>query len=451
MRKNTGSVLTATLIFILAFTLFGFSSIYLATVQNEDAEKRTASTKAFWQAEAGIQSALWYYRRNLKPVGINAECKDDFIICGEKTWAQTADPFNFAVHMSNDNSLITSTGTSGSTQRTVQLSLTSPFNYALFARKGITLFNSTTIDSYNSDCGHWRDPINLSKSACIDLENHKVDCTDKSFQTTIKDKNQSCHGNVGNNTSSNDDPPPNQGDYIQILNFTTIHGDVSTGPGCQIIGKNSANITGTISCDNNVELPPVIVPSNLKDLDEKKDCPDHSGNINLQGSSLNINAGDYKCSLISLNYSLIDKTGSTLTVKGKVNIYLKGPLSVSSWPDVGAISKIDIAIGASLTIYTDGNVDVYNGSQINNLTQNPKNLILYGTSLSKRINISNDGVFYGAIYAPDTAITVTNNGDIYGSFVGHEINMHNNGQFHYDEALGNPQDDKILIKSWSEL
>ena len=51
MTKNKiGSVLVVTLGFIAAFTFLGFGAIHYAYVQNELAEKESASAEAFWLA-----------------------------------------------------------------------------------------------------------------------------------------------------------------------------------------------------------------------------------------------------------------------------------------------------------------------------------------------------------------------------------------------------------------
>ena len=141
MKNNQGSVLTVTLIFILAFTLFGFSSIYLSTVQNEAAEKRTSSTKAFWLAEAGLQTAILKLK-NSQPSGFLKKGKQDACAnlqtCGAKTLDEKicSDASNvssgsdcpvntislgqYFIDIDNVNNVITSTGTSGSAQRSVR-------------------------------------------------------------------------------------------------------------------------------------------------------------------------------------------------------------------------------------------------------------------------------------------------------------------------------------------
>ena len=54
---NKGSILVITLGFILIFTLVGFGAIHFAGLQNQDAEKKNFSIKAFWIAEAGLERA----------------------------------------------------------------------------------------------------------------------------------------------------------------------------------------------------------------------------------------------------------------------------------------------------------------------------------------------------------------------------------------------------------
>ncbi|HEY7710608.1 MAG TPA: pilus assembly PilX N-terminal domain-containing protein, partial [Candidatus Entotheonella sp.] len=58
MKNERGSILIMTLLFVFGFTLLGISSIYFATIHNEQAERQVGSTKAFWLAEAGALTGL---------------------------------------------------------------------------------------------------------------------------------------------------------------------------------------------------------------------------------------------------------------------------------------------------------------------------------------------------------------------------------------------------------
>lgn len=58
MRKMRGSVLAITVLFVLAFTMFGFTSIYFSGLHNQMTSKQIMSSQAFWLAESGISRAL---------------------------------------------------------------------------------------------------------------------------------------------------------------------------------------------------------------------------------------------------------------------------------------------------------------------------------------------------------------------------------------------------------
>ncbi len=421
MMNNKGAVLPITLAFVLAFTLVGFSTIYMSTLQNEAAEKRIASEKAFWLAEAGVQKALWEFKnnncRNFKSKSTGLMCAA-CATCGEKVFASADGDMDghYNVEMSSANSVVTATGSypnrtpgPNRTQRTVQLASRSQFDYGIVADQEIHLTNGTTVDSYNSSVGLY------------------------------SDSNKSSNGDVGSNGTTNT--------AIRLMNYNNPHdvikGDVSTGVGGVISGPglndediNNA-ITGIISHENDVSLPAVEIPSNLKGL---------SQNPKLDvDRSVTISEGDYKYSSIGV------KNGGKLTINGKVRIYLT---SNSDALKVWGSSEVKINPNSSLTIYTDGHVSVHNGSNINNLTRDPKKLTIYSTVVGDQngnegVNIWNSSDFYGAIYAPGSHVSITNNGDVYGSFVGKDFSLWNSVRLHYDESLAGKITDSAVI--WREI
>ena len=58
MKNPKGIILALTVAFMVIFTLLGFAAMYLAGLQGQGIEIKTASTKAFWLAEAGVQRAV---------------------------------------------------------------------------------------------------------------------------------------------------------------------------------------------------------------------------------------------------------------------------------------------------------------------------------------------------------------------------------------------------------
>lgn len=49
--------------------------------------------------------------------------------------------------------------------------------------------------------------------------------------------------------------------------------------------------------------------------------------------------------------------------------------------------------------------------------------------------VTSNNDFYGVIYAPNTAVTIDGDSDIYGAVVGKTLTITGTGSGHYDEAL----------------
>ena len=156
MKNQHGSILVVTLGFILVFTMLGLGSMYLSTVQNEAAEKRTFSTKAFWLAEAGIQKAIWEFKFNncanfhQYDASAGGQCNNPATPacsscsnCGNKEKclsSSSGDSLStygdYDIVMDYANTVVTATGSYPSrtvanrSQRKVRVSSNSLFNYA---------------------------------------------------------------------------------------------------------------------------------------------------------------------------------------------------------------------------------------------------------------------------------------------------------------------------------
>ena len=132
---------------------------------------------------------------------------------------------------------------------------------------------------------------------------------------------------------------------------------------------------------------------------------DANGNLLLDGGkSLTLQAGTYYLNNVTL-------TGqSTLTTNGEVIIYMTGNLDTS-------------------------------GGDIINTSQTPSNLQIFmtgGTALVK-----GDSTFYGAVYAPNTAVTIAGSGDFYGVVVGKTLEITGTGDVHFDEDLELENQDEL--------
>lgn len=138
--------------------------------------------------------------------------------------------------------------------------------------------------------------------------------------------------------------------------------------------------------------------------------------------------------IISLSRILV--TGShTLTIKGDVTLIL--PPSNTNVLKIEGSGKIRLADGASLKIYTPGNIDISGAGFLN--SQAPSNLQIWSTAAlpGQTIALAGSGNLSGAIYAPNAHFTIPGGTNIYGAVVGKSFNMTGSGAFHYDESLIN--------------
>jgi Tfp pilus assembly protein PilX len=430
MRNQRGSILVATLGFVLVFTLFGFGSLYLSSMQSEDAEKKAGSNKSFWSAEAGLQKALWEYSHNNcqglhKKTASGCDTTNATLCtavaagpnycktCGDKCLAFTLTgvdtqgnnySVDYNVFLNNVNSLIKSTGSypdrvTNPIQRSVQADNGSPFVYAAFAKRVLTIGNNIVADSYDSSAGLYGVG------------------------------NQNNFGNIGTNGTT--------AGTINLGGNAVIKGDASTGQsGTIVYGNGNSAVQGLITHDNEVDLSIISAPPALSGL--------------AASPALNVPTGGTATLNIDKKYpSITMGNNSTINVSGNVSIYLTAATSFSTGNNI----IFNIPSGSKLTVYTDGTFRFGNNATINNVSQvagNFKIYSTYSTYVSNGVALSNNATTAAAVYAPNTGVTISNNGDFYGAVIGETISLSgsSNSKIHFDQALGgtNPP-----IKNWKEL
>ncbi len=390
--NNRGAVLIISWIVIVVSSILGAAFLTRSITENNLAGKYYDSTQAFWLAEAGIQGALWELNYN-DCKGCVKECYEAEEGKSKCIFKLTLKPYGYDadVIIDKNTNILTSTGSIlrvGNFKpvvRTleVKLRLDSPFRGAAFARSKIRLLNNAMTDSYDSSLGLYGVNGNVSQ-----------------------------YGDVGTNSGLEND--------ITLGNNAIVKGDASTGPGGTVQMNNNATVTGDITHSNNVSIPPVEIPPDLTKLP-------NLGAMNIA------NNGSREISEDSHYTSINMANNSTLIINGTVNLYLS---SITDAITTQNNSKIILSEGAKLNLYVGGVVSISNNSAINNKTKIPANFQLYSAYTgSNGVRISNNGNFYGAVYAPGTDIILANNSDSFGSFVGKTIDLSNNGNIHYDLAL----------------
>lgn len=144
---------------------------------------------------------------------------------------------------------------------------------------------------------------------------------------------------------------------------------------------------------------------------------------------------------------------SNLTVYGDVTLIVTAGPGTSA-VDIDGSESITLAPGATLKIYTEGDVKIV-GNGLANPNDKPESFQLWGTSTStieQEIQIAGNGALKGVIYAPNADIHINGNGDIMGAAVGKEIEIDGNAAFHYDESLANwGSQTPFGVTRWREL
>lgn len=128
----------------------------------------------------------------------------------------------------------------------------------------------------------------------------------------------------------------------------------------------------------------------------------------------------------------------SLTVYGNVTLVLTAGSGVDAISLTGT-KGITLAPGATLSIYTEGNVKL-GGNGLLNPSDEPVSVQIWGTNTSpmgQDIQIAGNGALKAIVYAPNGSVKINGNGDVMGAVVGREVDLTGNAAFHYDESLAN--------------
>lgn len=396
MRTNRTGVAIVMVMFIMVILLaMGTAMLSLGTHVRLAAVRASSVISARTAADAGLTKALFEMNEKLEVTPWDNSALPQ---ATNETLSGYNATFSYTITGDSGSGFtIESTGKSGDwAQRKVNttLRLQGPFDRALFSDGQMEIANNARVDSYNSAAG----PYGGSNM----------------YPTSI-----------GTNGTSSD--------TIRIVNNAEIIGDIVVGPGIKDLSKvvliqQNASITGDIyAATEEKELDVIDAPS----LPDRGDNP--SGTITQSGK--------YKKILLSENEKII--------IEGDVVLHITGDVELDNY------ASIEIKSGSSLTLYIDQKFKLSNDSSINNLAKDPTVCWVYSTATEEvQYTLDNNSDFYGALYAPNGNIEITNSGSIFGSVIADEIKVDNSGGVHYDEALKSGSVDDVgvnfVVKRWQE-
>jgi hypothetical protein len=142
-----------------------------------------------------------------------------------------------------------------------------------------------------------------------------------------------------------------------------------------------------------------------------------------------------------------------LTVYGDVTLFLTAGAGTQAI-NITGIETLTLAAGATLKIYTAGDIRIAGNGVLNN-NDSPETLQIWGTSTSpaaQNIQIAGNGALKAVVYAPNGKVQINGDGDVMGAIVGKEIELTGNAAFHYDESLAAMGGDTpFRVYKWREI
>jgi hypothetical protein len=218
-----------------------------------------------------------------------------------------------------------------------------------------------------------------------------------------------------------------------------IDGDASAGGNVVIVG-NKAEITGEVDGGmTHIDLPPV------SDFVEQAKLKNDNNQIPKAVKANGQLVDAYNPATGLLNVA----AGATLNLPGGTKdnpkvYYLSGStLNGNS----------NLIVDDYVIIFTDGNMNWNGGTVINNGGNGPpERLMVYSSGgLDTTISVNGGAGFAGVVYAPAANLVVTGNGHFFGAAVGGNVDVSGNGEFHYDEALGDVGPVAFFeVQEWTE-
>jgi hypothetical protein len=415
-QENQGFILATSVIVVLLMLLLAGPFLFQLSSDNRNSKRSSKSLVALSLAEAGVERAIWELNygdmsswegdsseRTLTIPGFqtsNGNVMGDIVI-------KVTDP-------EGKNPVIESTGSvilSGSERleaRTTRVVLEEEeppplFDYAVFGGLGgVDLGSNAEVDSFDSDIGDYGD------------------------------SNVGSNGDVGTNASTYG--------CVFLNSNAKIYGNVVSGlgsnPDTHIVTQSGAIISGEKqSLSREKDMPSVPAPENLT----------FRGDYDLGGgtSATISESGEYTSFNINGN--------SKVTITADVTLYITGDFSMKS------NTTFEIADGVTAKIYLGGSFEQRSNSSINNLSQNPTKLMIFGTdNFTGEMEWNSNTDFWGAVYVPNADVRFRSNSDFYGSVMGKSFDLNSNAKIHYDEALAklnievDSEEIFYKVKSWQE-
>jgi choice-of-anchor A domain-containing protein len=321
--------------------------------------------------------------------------------------------------ISNDSGL-----NSNSVRRAVLITTTTsnPFLGALTMQKGVDMHSQNiTVDSYDST-----DPYHSYWPGYPNGLGYGVYTNTGSTANSVRKAN----GNVATD-----------GTVVGVISVGNgqIYGIVNTGPG----GTTQLGSQGSVGDISWVDSGTQGIKSGYSRDDMNVVFTD----VTLPSTNWTALANNTSITN-SGNYSMNQITGNMTISATNVTLYLTNGINFSG------NRTLNITSNASVTIYAGGTIDDGGNGLINNSSQHPSQLVVWGLPSLTSITLHGNGAFWGAVYAPEAVVNFKgagNSGGFYGALMAYSITLTGNSTFSYDESLKNLFGGTWVVNSWKEV
>lgn len=390
--KKTGSVLVLVLLLVLVSMIIGTGLLALGTQSRVASINQVQDMMARSAADAGLERAVQEINNAVTA----------------KTWSESVKPHvnNAALPYSDsiysvktvyDGSTeeyeVVSVGTNRNRTHSVKamLKLKGLFDYAVLLKESLILKSGTIVDGYHSEDSSITD-IGL-QIATVSTEPDQI-----------------------------------------ILNMgSTVNGEVLVGVGGDtesVIKDLGATTQGEFTLVQEPPFPSVTAPPLT---------PMGTG-ISVAGTTSVItpaDSGEYTSITVQQVSEKIKGTtytdlGTLRVSGGEVELHITGDI----W--LGQGCEIVVEDNATLIVYVDGDIVCGNsgGFGYEGSPEDPSHVQLYATGSGEQsFDLKAKNKWSGVVYAPNADITVFAMGDVYGSFVGNNLEFKAGGNLYYDGAL----------------
>jgi hypothetical protein len=234
---------------------------------------------------------------------------------------------------------------------------------------------------------------------------------------------------VSVSTNSTDD------EKIELENSSTIQGDVYVGVGGDeddvIDVSGGASITGsTGSLSSSVTIPDPSAPT-------------------MSGSPIPYSYTSGITTISSDIYASSWTMSGTgiIQISGTVVIYVEDDFTMSD------DAQIQLSSGASLTIYTEKEVEINGNATINSTNADPSDFILnhLGDDDDNDIVLSDSAQIYANVIANDAELQLTGSARLYGSFQGKSLKLEDNSWIFASGPGVSVGKTAPIITQWQEI